>query len=122
MGMILGQPVREARSDAGALELDVQIALRMGGFPWVRSMPLAHQPYRHLPRHSQDARLALQSCERVGLLREGGATLRQGGDGTWILEPAGQDALLHDVSLPSLRARAALSWHRHRPDFRKGLP
>jgi hypothetical protein len=132
-------------ADSRALELDVEVALRVDGFRWVRwregetpdppresggrflarrddplghlqvpalaSVPLAAQPYRHLPRYSLDAALALEACDRVGLFQEG-AMLRREPGGAWALELPGAGAQA-DRSLPRLLARAALVWRGH---------
>lgn len=89
--------------------------------PAAAAIPLAPQPYRHLPRYSLDACPALQACDRVGLFRDGAATLRQDPDGTWTLTLSGEATPLHDIWLPRLLTRGVLRWLDLRGDDRKPL-
>ena len=154
--MIFPRSIQESPLDAEGLELDVEVAMGVDGFRWVRWMegespdppresmgrflarhddplahvqlpaaaaiPLAPQPYRHLPRYSLDAGAALQACDQVGLFRDGGATLGQDRDGTWTLGLTGEAPPLRDPRLPRLLTRGVLRWLRLRRGFGKSLP
>ncbi len=142
-------------ANARALELDVQVALRVDGFRWVcwmngespdppresagrflareddplahiqvpasPSTPLALQPYRHLPRYSLDAGLAITICDRIGLFRDSGVSLRVEGDGCWVLQRSGDGDALRDASLSSLLSRATLRYHTLQAQARQVL-
>ena len=153
--MILRRETRTRDTEASTLDLDVEVALRVDGFRWVRwrasespdapsdsrgrflarrgdplahlqvaahlSVPLAPQPYRHLPRYSLDAGLALAACERVGLFGDGGAMLRREPNGLWAIELPRHGPTQRDRSLATLLTRAAVRWRELHAGCRQEL-
>jgi hypothetical protein len=149
--------LRRHRPESAITALDVEVAMRLDGFRWVRWrdgsspdaprdsygrflareddplthlfqpaplwVPLAPQPYRHLPRYSGDVQLALRACERAGLFSGGRAALRREATGRWVLTIPAAGLLLSDDSLPLLLTRGALAWSEAgTASLRQGLP
>ena len=80
--------------------------------PAASGVPELRDALSKLPRYSGNLDLAMDVASQVGLFREGGAELKRGADGTWILDVTATERRYDGPEAPRLVCTAALEWNR----------